>query len=257
LHVVPTLGKKHLEALKPDDVQRLYSDLVTKMVDHGQGRKPGAGAVLSARTVHHVHVVFHSALEQAVQWGYVPRNVCDVVEPPKVHAREMHPPTAEDLSRFLDAAQGDPWLPLWTVGVYTGARQGELLGLQWTDVNLDTGALTIQRTLLQTTKGGVPAYVPPKTAKSRRTIALPEEAVEALRTHRQRQVEQRLLLGLDYTDYGLVFATAVGTPNSARNTLRAFRVALCRAGLTETIRFHDLRHSSIYQPVAGSSRFKG
>lgn len=79
LHVVPTLGRKPLEALRPDDEQRLYAALLLKPAGP---RRPGV--LLSARTVHHVHVVLHTALEQAVKWGYVPRNACDVVSPPRV-----------------------------------------------------------------------------------------------------------------------------------------------------------------------------
>lgn len=256
LHIVPILGKKRLVSLKPDDVQRLYAGLLTKVVERGQGRKAGAGATLSPTTVRHVHVVLHTALEQAVKWGYLPRNICDVVEPPKASAKELRPPTAAEIARFLDAAQDDTWLPLWTVAVYTGARQGELLGLQWPDLDLERATLTIQRTLLETTKGGVPVYAPPKTARSRRAIALPEEAVGGLRQHRAQQLEQRLLLGPDYADYGLVFATALGTPLSHRNTLRAFRAALRRAGLSETIRFHDLRHAAATNRRAGGIDLK-
>ena len=242
LHVTPTLGKKRLDSIKPDDVQRLYALLLTKEVDAGQARKPGVGAALSPRTVHHVHTVLHTALEQAVKWGYLARNVCDVVDAPKVPARELRAPSSEDAAALLDAATADPLLTLWTLAVYSGARQGELLGLQWPDVDLEGGRLTIARTLLQTTRGGIPAYAPPKTARSRRTLALPEEAMQALRTHRQRQLEQRLLLGTDYSDYHLVFASAIGTPLGYRNVSRSFKAALVRAGLPATIRFHDLRH---------------
>jgi integrase len=157
---------------------------------------------------------------------------------------EMHPPVPADLAGLLDAAKEDRWLSLWTLAVYTGARQGELLGLQWQDVDLVAGTITIQRTLLQTTRAGVPDYAPPKTARSRRTVTLPGEAVASLAAHRLRQLEQRLALGAEYTDYGLVFATATGTPLGYRNVVRAFKVALGRADLPATIRFHDLRHAA-------------
>jgi integrase len=262
-HVFPTLGRKPLESLRPDDVQRLYADLLQKAVGGRNGRRVSlrspagvGGATLSPGTVHHVHVVLHIALEKAVKWGYVPRNVCDVVDAPRVQQREMHPPTAVDVAALLDAAGADPLLTLWTLAAYTGARQGELLGLQWSDLDLDAGALTIQRTLLQTTRGGIPAYAPPKTAKSRRTIALPEEAVDALRQHRQQQLADRLTLGSDYAGNNLVFATALGTPLLHSNVHRSFKAALTRAGLAQTVRFHDLRHAHATSLRAGGIDLK-
>jgi len=123
------LGRKPLESLRPDDVQRLYADLLQKAVGGRNGRRVSlrspagvGGATLSPGTVHHVHVVLHIALEKAVKWGYVPRNVCDVVDAPRVQQREMHPPTAVDVAALLDAAGADPLLTLWTLAAYTGAR---------------------------------------------------------------------------------------------------------------------------------------
>jgi integrase len=93
----------------------------------------------------------------------------------------------------------------------------------------------------------VRAYVPqfgdPKSATSRRTIALPEEAIAALRAHRARQNQERLAAGEHWAGYGLVFATQIGTPLLQRNVIRDFKKALERAGLPQTIRFHDLRHA--------------
>jgi len=130
------------------------------------------------------------------------------------------------------------------VAAFTGARQGELLGLQWPDIDFDRATLSIRRTLLPSTHGGVPAFGPPKTARSRRTVTLAPEAMAALRTQRGRQREQRLLLGPDYTDHSLVFATALGTPYLASNVHRSFKRLLTRAGRPESVRFHDLRHAA-------------
>jgi integrase len=89
----------------------------------------------------------------------------------------------------------------------------------------------------------VPQFGDPNSATSRRTISLPEEAIAALRAHRARQNEERLAAGQNWADHGLVFATHIGTPLLQRNVIRDFKKALERAGLPQTIRFHDLRHA--------------
>src|SRR5439155_5796922 len=136
-------------------------------------------------TVHHCHAVLHRALEQAMRWGYVAWNVCDRVEPPKVPHREIQPPGPGQIETLLDTAEakGDRLAALWTVAVYSGCRLGELLALQWSDVDLETGRLSIRRSLLRA-RQGVPEYGEPKTARSRRTITLSGTAIAALRAHR-------------------------------------------------------------------------
>jgi integrase len=136
---------------------------------------------------------------------------------------------------------GDRLAPLWTVAAYSGCRLGELLGLQWPDVDLAAGTISVHRTL-QRTRGTVPEFGEPKTDHSRRTIALSAEALDALRTVRRQQAEERLAIGPDYASYALVFASGIGTPLIRRNVERDFKLALSRAGLPLSIRFHDLRH---------------
>jgi integrase len=239
LHVLPTLGKVRLTKLQPDDLQRLYSRLLTAPAV----RPRGSALTLSARTVHHVHVVLHTALEQAVRWGNVGRNVSEMVTPPRVATPELHVPSLADVRALLSAAADDPWLPLWTLAFYTGARQGELLALQWTDVDLEHGTLSVRRSL-QAVRAGQPTYGEPKTRRSRRTITVPPEAVSALSAHRQRQLERRVLLGPEYAPHNLIFADPTGGALWHSTVLRAFRVALARAELPATTRFHDIRHAA-------------
>jgi len=231
LHLSPGLGRHKLSALKPDHVQRFYAD---KM-----------GSKLSPRTVHHCHRVLHRALQMAVRWGYVPRNVCQAVEAPKVPRREIVPPTAQQIDRLLTSAEahGDRLGVLWSVAFYSGCRQGELLGLQWTDLDLAGGMLTVRRTLTKATRG-VPSYGEPKSATSRRTVKLAADAVDALRAHRDRQNFDRSKLGDAYAPYNLVFATALGTAFNNSEVCHRFKDALERAKLPRSIRFHDLRHAS-------------
>lgn len=237
-HVLPTLGKKRLDALRPSDVQAMLAQLFAKSA---RGKH---GATLGANTVKHVYVALHVALEAAVKWGEVARNVADLVDPPHVEKADTYTPAPAEVARLVRTAAADPIGALVALAAYTGARQGELLGLQWGDLDLERGTLSIRRTLLPSTRGGTPDFGPPKTPRSRRTVTLPPEAVTTLRAHRQRQLEQRLLLGPDYMDHDLVFCTALGTPYLAANVHRSFKRILARAGLPATIRFHDLRHAA-------------
>ncbi len=121
-----------------------------------------------------------------------------------------------------------------------GLRKGEALGLRWQDVNLDAGTLKV-RVALQLIYGKL-QLVQPKTARSRRTLALPQSSVVALRAHRARQLEERLLAGPRWKDSGLVFPSSVGTPMNPRNLNRHFERVLNKTGLPRK-RFHDLRHT--------------
>jgi integrase len=230
-HLVPGLGKIRLAKLTPKDVQSLYA------------AKLRAG--LSAQSVHHCHAILRCALGQAVKWGHVAVNVCDRVDQPKLPHREMKVPVPADLGNLIDTSEesGDPLVALWAIATYSGCRKSELLGLQWADLDLEGGTLTVHRTL-RGSKGGVPTYGKPKSVQSRRTVSLGDGAVAILRAHHDRQAFDRQRLGDAGPDYGLVFASSVGTQLDKGNVTRRFKRALKAAGLPESIRFHDLRHAS-------------
>ncbi len=124
------------------------------------------------------------------------------------------------------------------LAIHTGLRRSEILGLKWTDVDLDAGALSVQRSL--DTDG---TFNPPKRNKSRRTVKLTGQAVEALNSHRARQNEERLRLGSLWEDHDLVFPNRLGKPMNADNLYhREFKPLLKKAGLSG-FTFHSLRHT--------------
>ena len=141
----------------------------------------------------------------------------------------------------MRAASGDRFEALYVLALTTGMRQGEILALKWPEVDLDSGMIQVKATLHRTRAGF--EFLEPKTARSRRQIALTGAAVAALRGHRAAQIEERL--GCPYwDDPELVFASEVGTPIQSPNLLRrSFFPLLDRAGLPR-IRFHDLRHTA-------------
>lgn len=229
LHVLPYIGRLALPRLTPQRLQHLYGEL--------------AEAELSAMSIRHVHAAVHKALEQAVRWGKVPRNVADLVDPPQAPRPEMRTLTLEQVRVLLRVALEDRLEALYVLAVTTGMRRGELLALRWADVDIPGQALAVTGTL-QRVKGQGLVRVEPKTARSRRRILLTPTATAALRRHQSAQAAERLSAADWWRDQGLVFCSGLGTPLEAGNVLRrSFHPLLTRAGLP-SIRFHDLRHTA-------------
>jgi integrase len=229
VHVKPIIGKRKLSKLTPLDVQGLYRH----RLDGG----------LSPSTVQKVHHVLHKALSQAVKWNLIPRSPADAVKALRPASEEMRPLSAEEARRLLGMVKGDRVEALYVLAITTGMRRGELLGLKWSDIDLENTRLSIRRTLTRTNNGKRVALGDPKTKKSRRTVPLTAQAVEALRGHLERQLGEIEALGDLYDDQGLVFTTQVGTPiNPSNLRQRSFTPLLKKAGLPR-IRLHDLRHT--------------
>jgi integrase len=227
LHISPTLGRLKLRILTPAHVQGLY-----------RGR---LNSGLSPATLRKIHTVLHKALSHAVKWSLIPRNVTEAAAAPRLAPEEMRPLSSEEARSLLEAASNDSLEALYVMAVHTGMRQGELLALKWSDINLEGRTVSVRRTL--TREGGRYCIGEPKTKKSRRTIKLTIAATETLRKHLARQIDEMGRLGDLYRDRGLVFTTTTGsTVNPSNIRQRSFKKLLNRAGLPP-IRFHDLRHT--------------
>jgi integrase len=224
----PALGRLRLEDLRPDHVQRLYAT----------AQSSGTGV----RTVRLIHSVLHRALHQALKWGLVRRNVCDAVDPPIARRTEMTALSARQVDALLSIAESHRLYGLFYLALSTGLREGELLGLRWTDVDWTAGALQVQRQAQWLAGQGV-VFQEPKTARGRRAVPLGSATLAVLRDHRKRQVEERLFYGAAWVDQDLLFTTTRGTPLNPSNLIKAFRALLDAAGLP-AIRFHDLRHTA-------------
>jgi len=147
----------------------------------------------------------------------------------------------EQARLFLEAVAQSPYHELFTVALYTGMRRSELLGLPWKDVDLYLAQLSVTQTLHRLSSGGF-IFGKPKTAKSRRTIALPPTVCILLRQLKERQIAERLLLGLRLQDDDLVFSKPDGKPLDPSTITHTFRKIVKKAGLP-ILRFHDLRHT--------------
>jgi integrase len=227
-HAVPQLGHIKLTKLTPFDLQRLYAD----RLDAG----------LSATTVHHLHVMLHGALKQAVRWGMVTRNVSDMVDAPRRTFPDITTWSPEQVGRFFTESDQHGLAAFWRLALLTGMRRGELLGLKWEDIDLERGSLAVRRTLSRG-NGGTWEIGQPKTASGRRSIALPQSCVSALRKHRVAQNTARLRLGEIWEDHDFVFTNRTGGPLHVNSMMLQIRKLTEAAGLPK-IRFHDLRHTS-------------
>ncbi len=233
LHVVPTLGAGRLQALTAVDLDRLYARLLA-------GGHCYSGAGLSARSVRYVHTLLRKALSDAERKGFVVRNVADLASPPSAKsakAPEASTWTVEQLRTFLDTVTDHEHFALFRTAGMTGMRRGELLGLQWSDVDLDAGTIRVRH---QLGIDGELAEV--KTERSRRIVDLDAETVTMLRTYRKDQSARRLAIGVGWVDTDLVFCGVGGRALRPDAVTKVFASAVTRSGLPR-LRFHDLRHS--------------
>lgn len=205
---------------------------------------PPGSAPLDPRTVGYVHTILHRALKDAVRWGRLARNPADAVDPPRggQKADGVQSWDADTLREFLAAsrASGDRLHALWVLLATTGMRRGEALGLRWSDVDLEAGRLRVVQTIIQVRSEVTVGE--PKTARGRRPIALDPATVTALREHRHRMLEERMLLGADFSDEDLVFHQPDGSCLKPDAVSAVFLRRVERAGLPR-LTLKGLRHT--------------
>lgn len=226
-HLLPNLDRIRLAQLTPQDVAECLR------------RVKASGSAYMARGARDV---LRTALNQALRWELVSRNVAVLADPPRHRTREITPLTPRQAGTLLEAVAGHRLEALITVALGLGLRQGEALGLRWEeDVDLEAGTLSVQQTLVRA--GREPRFEEPKTERSCRTITMPGVVAAALRRHRTRQLEEQLAAGPEWHPSGLVFTTPIGTPVDRGRLHGTFKAILRSAGLPD-IRYHDLRHTA-------------
>jgi integrase len=260
-YLIPGLGRKKLAKLTAKDVRTWLNGLRTvcqccaRGIDAGRdpraqaSRRPRCCAIgqccrrrLSPLTLAYIHSVLKSALEHAVREEEIPRNVARNVRTGTPRPRRFNPLTTDEARQFLAATQTHRLAALFELALRTGLRKGELLGLRWEDLDLDSGTASIRRTLQRTTSQGLTG-LPTKTISSERRIALPASCVTSLRAHRDRQAGERDRAGSAWQASGYVFTRLDGHPIEPGTLTRHFN-ALFREAHLRPIRFHDLRHST-------------
>lgn len=237
-HLVPGLGAHKLTDLKPIHLQSYYSV------------KLDAG--LSSTTVREHHNMLHAALRHAVRLQLLTVNPADSVVPPRIARKEMHYLDAGESAAMLRAAAGTRLYMALLLALGTGMRRGELLGLRWSDVELDGGTLIVTQTVQEAF--GQLHIKEPKTAKSQRRITLPALVVDALRAYRTEQAKETLARAPRSAESGLVLTSPDGGPWWPSYFNRTWQRFKKRQGLA--VRFHDLRHSHANQLLAAGVHVK-
>jgi len=234
-HLIPALGSIPLSQLRPEAINKLYSD---KKV---AGKKP--------RTVQLIHVTLHKALKNGVKTGLIAINPMDAITPPKVERRAVRTMTEADIKKFLDEVRrydkihNTHYYPLFYTSLFTGARRGELIGLLWSDVELNPKNPTISINRQETELHNKITFKETKTYASRRLIDLTATNCIVLKLHRRKQDEERKFIGLRPAgDNDLVFCHADGTP-LLPNTVTHTWIKLRSRCQLEGVRLHDARHT--------------
>ena len=217
-HLIPHLGNHALQRLTPSHVEQLMRAMQSK-----------GGA---ARSALHARAVLRSALSRAQRHGLVVRNVAALADPPKAPRREIQALTPDQVRLFLERAGDDPLDGLYVIAIATGMRQGELLGLQWSDIDLERQTVTVRRALQRV--GGTLITVEPKTEQSRREIDLLPMALPFLAELRRRPIQSA---------QGYVFTGPTGQPLDGTAVTKRLQARLADLGLPR-VTFHALRHTT-------------
>jgi integrase len=239
-HLIPGLGSIKLSQLRPSHVQKFFVDMKTS----GGNVKTSDGTIsgpLSARTVQYSGAILSKALKYAVEVdGILTTNVAAIVPRPKGSPRRLEPFTPEQIRTFLEGISGHRLAALYRLAIYSGARLGEILALNWNDLDIESTRLSISKNRIRangksidqnSTKGG----------EGRRTIDLDPATIEILKSHRKRQLQERLLAGSEWQDTGYIFVTEFGKPIDVATPSHLFQKTRGRLELPEQ-RFHDVRH---------------
>ena len=257
-HIIPALGRIELSKLGPQHVQQFVKDLRNKpkpprkknqnAEECAEAQNPaGAAPCLSQRTVKHCRDVLRAALNVAMKWNLVSRNAAALATVTNSRKAKPHFYDESQARVFLGAISGDRLEALFWLALCLGPREGELLGLQWSDFDFEKETVTILRSLQRIRRTGEKKshleLVPTKTEDSDRSIWVPKLVLERVLAHRSRQDEERRLAGSAWRETGMVFTAHKGTFLEPRNMLREYYRLRDQAQLPK-IRFHDLRHSA-------------
>jgi integrase len=239
-HLIPHLGRLRLEELTPRRVERFYSQL---QKDGARGQRLAPGSGLSAKTVNNIAGVLNRAMRDAVRWGLIATNPIADARKPIKKKTEMKAWQPDDLGKFITVTKSDRQSGTWHLLATTGLRRGEILGLQWDDIDFDKNTLTVRRTRV---KIGASVYnETPKSNAGNRTISLDSQTINALKQQKARQSQEKLAIGGRWADdHGHVVTEPDGSLVDPHRLSQRFRALLKKHELP-IIRLHDVRHSYV------------
>ncbi len=247
-HLIPAVGAHRLDRLEPEHLENLYARMLEA------GRAPA--------TAHQAHRTVRTALNEAVRRNHLRRNPAVLAKAPRLTEAEVDPLTLDEVRRLLDAAAQHQNSARWAIALALGLRQGEALGLKWTDVDLDEGRLVVRRSLQRARwthgcdgtcgrrAGSCPQRQNTRTTTSdtksragRRVIGLPAQLAELLREHQAEQDREHTAAGQLWREDGWIFTSPTGEPINPRTDYKHWKELLSEAGV-RNVRLHDARHTA-------------
>lgn len=232
--IIPALGAVPITQLKPEALQKYYSDSLV----NGRLNKRGG---LNPLTVRHHHALLHRALKNAVEWGLIIRNPADLTHPPKPQPTEISIMNEGEIQEFLEAARKTPYFHLFHTILFTGLRRSEVLALRWSDIDLFQCQISVSRSIHRL-RNGTFIYRQPKSVKGRRTVALSPIATGVLNEFREKTTAEKLLEGMPLRETDLVFSKKDGSAIRPNTISRAWSDLAKKCGISAS-RLHDARHS--------------
>lgn len=232
-HLKPGLGAIQLLELNTHTIQVFYNNLLKSKDEKGPG--------LSPKSVRNAHGILHKALNQAVLNSLIRENPADACKLPRVERKEIKPLYETQINDFLKAIRGHRFEDLFLVTLFTGMREGEVLGLKWDCVDFKKGTIVINKQLQKVRNKPEYQLVSTKNSKGRKIMPA-TFVMETLRRVRNKQLDNRLLYGELWEDTGFVFTDEFGHHLKHRTVYNNFKAVAAEIGSPST-RFHDLRHS--------------
>ena len=242
-HLKPAFGAVSLQSLRGSHVQKLYNEMLAK------GR--------NAKTVINVSAVLRKSLDVAMKQGLITSNPCDAAELPKAMRKEIKPLTDAEIPLFLEQIEKHEFRNAYAMCLFAGLREGECLGLSWSQVDFEKGRITVSQQLQKTKSGHVEYYIADTTKSGKpRTIEPPAICFDYLRDEKRRQAQNKLKAGeLWNNEWNLVFANGVGRYIEIETFYRKFKKVVAAIGRPDA-RVHDLRHTAATVAIASGADIK-
>ncbi len=220
-------GDKPLSKITTEDIDAFYN----LKIDEGY----------SSSYIRKMHQTLNQAFNQAVKWKRIKYNPVTDADPPAVKKEEMKIWSYNEINAFLEHCKGERHYLTFFLAIYTGMRRGEILGLNWSDIDFANKTIRIQRSLAYIPKKGY-VLTSTKTLKSKRIVPISDMVVNELIKYRAQQEIWKEQLGELYQDEDFVICTETGSKQDPRNVLRALKRLITSSKVT-SIRFHDFRHT--------------